>query len=444
MVGGGCGRCASTTSSCCSPTAPSASSGCWWSCSAPGHRRHGRRLRPAGGPRRLQGGAVHGGGDARQAPRHRAISGAAAARAGVAAGGRRPRASAASMAGLPLEAGFVAKEEAYAGLHAGGFAGSAAVLVGVVVGSSLTVAYSARMVWGVLVSPPPLGLGSPTSAPGPPSSRRPWPSASSPWCSASSRPSPTTSSPPPSRASCRERPRSTWRCGTVNVPLAPVRRHHRRRRRPVLAAARGRPGAGRRRAGAEQRRTPTSPCSGDSTSRPTGSPVVQNGSLPVYAGVVLLTSAVLPGAVLLLGRTGPGGPSWSTPRAPSGGGGRDRRRPRRRRDPATAVGGAVPRSRRLRHGRAVRRAGCADLALTQVAIETLSTVLFVLVLRHFPDRFEPRSTHRRRVVPGGVGHRLRHGLRLRPARRFERTATWCRPRWSSGRSPTATATTSST
>jgi multicomponent Na+:H+ antiporter subunit A len=42
--------------------------------------------------------------------------------------------------------------------------------------------------------------------------------------------------------------------------------------------------------------------------------------------------------------------------------------------------------------------GAPDLALTQVAIETLSTVLFVLVLRHFPDRFEPRSTNRRRVV----------------------------------------------
>ena len=32
--------------------------------------------------------------------------------------------------------------------------------------------------------------------------------------------------------------------------------------------------------------------------------------------------------------------------------------------------------------------GAPDLALTQVAIETLSTVLFVLVLRRLPDRFE--------------------------------------------------------
>ena len=87
--------------------------------------------------------------------------------------------------------------------------------------------------------------------------------------------------------------------------------------------------------------------------------------------------------------------------------------------------------------------GAPDLALTQVAIETLSTVLFVLVLRHFPDRFEPRSTHRRRVVRLVVsatvavtvfGFALLAGSNGRP--------TWCRPRWSSGRSPTATATTS--
>ena len=36
--------------------------------------------------------------------------------------------------------------------------------------------------------------------------------------------------------------------------------------------------------------------------------------------------------------------------------------------------------------------GAPDLALTQAAIETLSTVLFVLVLRRLPDRFERRSS----------------------------------------------------
>jgi multicomponent Na+:H+ antiporter subunit A len=42
--------------------------------------------------------------------------------------------------------------------------------------------------------------------------------------------------------------------------------------------------------------------------------------------------------------------------------------------------------------------GAPDLALTQVAIETLSTVMFVLVLRRLPDRFERTSTLMRRVV----------------------------------------------
>ena len=42
--------------------------------------------------------------------------------------------------------------------------------------------------------------------------------------------------------------------------------------------------------------------------------------------------------------------------------------------------------------------GAPDLALTQVAIETLTTVLFVLVLRRLPDRFESTAITARRVV----------------------------------------------
>ena len=55
---------------------------------------------------------------------------------------------AASMAGIPPLFGFLAKEEALAALGETGFAWGALVLLGVVVGSSLTVAYSARFVWG--------------------------------------------------------------------------------------------------------------------------------------------------------------------------------------------------------------------------------------------------------------------------------------------------------
>ena len=42
--------------------------------------------------------------------------------------------------------------------------------------------------------------------------------------------------------------------------------------------------------------------------------------------------------------------------------------------------------------------GAPDLALTQVAIETLSTVLFVLVLRRLPDRFEHELAPPRQAV----------------------------------------------
>src|SRR5205823_3922231 len=42
--------------------------------------------------------------------------------------------------------------------------------------------------------------------------------------------------------------------------------------------------------------------------------------------------------------------------------------------------------------------GAPDLALTQAAIETLTTVAFVLVLRRLPERFDRRSSPRRRII----------------------------------------------
>ena len=56
--------------------------------------------------------------------------------------------SAASMAGVPLLLGFVAKESAYAAFTDGPFSGSGVVLAGIVVGSTLTVAYSLRFLRG--------------------------------------------------------------------------------------------------------------------------------------------------------------------------------------------------------------------------------------------------------------------------------------------------------
>ena len=55
------------------------------------------------------------------------------------------------MAGVPLLLGFVAKESAYAAFTDGPFSASAVVLAGIVAGSTLTVAYSLRFVWGAFV-----------------------------------------------------------------------------------------------------------------------------------------------------------------------------------------------------------------------------------------------------------------------------------------------------
>ncbi len=62
--------------------------------------------------------------------------------------------AAASMAGLPPLFGFVAKEAVYSTLLHGGDKASVIALVGVMIGSILTVAYSARFVWGAFSSKP--------------------------------------------------------------------------------------------------------------------------------------------------------------------------------------------------------------------------------------------------------------------------------------------------
>jgi multicomponent Na+:H+ antiporter subunit A len=122
--------------------------------------------------------------------------------------------------------------------------------------------------------------------------------------------------------------------------------------------------------------------------------VVQNGSLPVYLAIVLATAVVAPGAVLLT----------------------------RTRLPdevvlAVAIGAATVRRRfaavvllgGVGFGVAVLFViqGAPDLALTQFLVETLALVVFVLVLRHLPERFEPVpwrfATVTRLAVSLGVG-----------------------------------------
>lgn len=131
--------------------------------------------------------------------------------------------------------------------------------------------------------------------------------------------------------------------------------------------------------------------------------VVQSGSMPVYLGVILITAMVLPGTALLLDGPWDGWPvlvdSWVQAAIVAV-------------LISVALGAAIVRHR-LSAALLLGVAGYAmaglfvvqgapDLALTQAAVETLSTVLFVLALRRLPSRFEKRSTTLTRGLRLGV------------------------------------------
>ena len=315
--------------------------------------------------------------------------------------------SAMSMAGLPLAIGFIAKEAAYESLADSPFTGAALVLAGVVLGSMLTVAYSVRFWWGGFVAP----------------RRRARPEAHTP----------TTTTTPPAPGWSFFAPALGLAAGSillgvvpsladrlataavrsldvradavhlavwhgVNLPLAlsaltlaggAIIAIGDRRVQHMLIAGSAIPNGAAvylsmlRTLGATARRV-------------TG--VVQNGSLPVYCGVILSTAAVLPAATLLR--------EWEWPGWPQIGELSD--------VPIAAAivlvaFGAASIRRRFSAALFLGAAGYSmaalfvvygapDLALTQVTVETLSTVVFVLVLRRLPDRFERQSTTQRRAV----------------------------------------------
>jgi multicomponent Na+:H+ antiporter subunit A len=127
--------------------------------------------------------------------------------------------------------------------------------------------------------------------------------------------------------------------------------------------------------------------------------LAQPGSLPIYAGVILLTAAIVPGALLLSGQWWPGWPQLVEVPAHV---------PIAVLLIGLALAAAIVRRRfagalflgMVGYSMAALfvAQGAPDLALTQVAIETLTTVLFVLVLRRLPDRFETTRGAARRAV----------------------------------------------
>ncbi|HET9560136.1 MAG TPA: proton-conducting transporter membrane subunit, partial [Actinomycetota bacterium] len=300
--------------------------------------------------------------------------------------------SAASMAGFPLMFGFVAKEDAFAGLEPGSFAYAGLVLTPVVLASMLTVAYSLRFAWGAL------GFAASDAAPGA--------AAPSNWFVA---PAGVLAAltvvfglvPAAVDGLVQGAARAVdpavepvhlavWH--GVGLPLVlsvvvlvgglalflarrPVAR--------VLALGHRVPSGGQ---------VYLAILRGLNVVSDRVTAVVQSGSLPVYAGVILTTAALLTTGALVLGDGWPGWPAvvgsaghvavcvavLATALAAAA---------VHRRFSAALLLGATGYAMA---GLFVVQGG-ADLALTQVAIETLTTVLFVLVLRRLPDRFESRA-----------------------------------------------------
>jgi multicomponent Na+:H+ antiporter subunit A len=129
--------------------------------------------------------------------------------------------------------------------------------------------------------------------------------------------------------------------------------------------------------------------------------IVQNGSLPIYTAVILLTAAGAPAVAMLLGADWPDWPDVVD-------------HPAHLPLAVLIVGSALAAASNRRRVSAVLFLGLTgyamaglyvvqgapDLALTTVAIETLTTVLFVLVLRHLPVRFVRRASPQRRALRG--------------------------------------------
>jgi multicomponent Na+:H+ antiporter subunit A len=304
-----------------------------------------------------------------------------------------------SMAGVPLGLGFVAKESAYEALLHAPYGAADLVLAAVVIGSMLTVAYSARFYLGAFVVPRMRARGD-ESGPAPS-----WlfvgpvavlaavgivlgvaPQLEDELASVGIPGYPAVSV-----------HLELWHGWNVALALSavtllggavivllnePVQR--------LLASGRVVPSAQRAYLGLLRGVS-------EGSRRVTG--VVQNGSLPVYGGVILATAAVLPIAAAASAWTWPGWPKVVGPIAniPIAlilvGAALGAARVRRRFSAALLLGAVGYSMAAL-----FVSFGAPDLALTQAAIETLSTVLFVLVLRRLPPRFERQSTGRRRAL----------------------------------------------
>ncbi|SCL37121.1 multisubunit sodium/proton antiporter, MrpA subunit /multisubunit sodium/proton antiporter, MrpB subunit [Micromonospora pallida] len=310
--------------------------------------------------------------------------------------------AAASMAGLPPLAGFVAKEAAYEAFRHGGTA-EKVVLAGLVLGSALTVAYTLRFLWGAFAGKP----GVPPTEPHPVR----WPFLAAPALLAVVGLAAGVAAPAVDRllapyadlypVAGTPYHLALWHGPTLALGLSVlavaagaglfllVHRGHLRTGQwlPFDGAA----GYQRVVAGVDRLAVEL-----------TGA--TQRGSLPFYLGVILLVVVVLPGGALVAGGPWSGSfRAWDTP--------------------LQAVAAAVVIVSAIAAARALRRLtamilvgvsgygtallfilhGAPDLALTQFLVETVTIVMFVLVLRRLPEKFSERPIRSSRRGRIGLG-----------------------------------------
>ncbi len=312
--------------------------------------------------------------------------------------------AAASMAGVPLLFGFIAKEADFAAfVHQG--VGAAVALGGMVLGSGLTAAYSLRFLAGVtgrLAEDASPGEAA-TSAHGPPTFAFLLPAGVLAVASVVFGVLPRLvdgvigAAAGALDSAASDVHLEVWHGLTIELLLSAIALGGgillfvgRRSIAPVLAA-------GARLPSSAHAYVRTLHAVNAVANRTTA--VTQPGSLPVYLGVILLTAALVPGGLLLGGVWWPGWPDVveipaHVPIAAMLIGLALAAAIVRRRFSGALFLGMVGYSMA---GLFVVQ-GAPDLALTQVAIETLSTVLFVLVLRRLPDRFETSRGAARRAV----------------------------------------------
>jgi multicomponent Na+:H+ antiporter subunit A len=301
--------------------------------------------------------------------------------------------SAASMAGLPPLLGFVAKEEAFGAFVDEGFWGNV-TLAGLVVGSVLTFAYSYRFAAVLLARP-----GPQATSPPPPTAVFAMPAVVialitvlggvAPWLFDSLIGSAATA--------------LDGRVEHVHLALwhgweTPLYLSAAVIAGGVLLVAASRPfgrlqEALRPRFGGEEAFQESVEGLFTISRKVTG--FVQNGSLPIYCAVILTTAVVVPGSMMVVNGTWPEWPDFAeTPGQVVIAGAM-----------VAAMIAAVVAKRRFTAvlllgaigygmGLLFMLQGAPDLALTQFSIETLSIVVFMLVLRKLPYGFKPQLGRR--------------------------------------------------